>query len=272
MKIILSPVFAFLVFLLLPGNAGAAQQQDTTTPITIRIMTVVICQQDGFLQNLLEPYLSGRNIRIEYSQGHHSEVARAVTEGRIDLAITHTKVQAMHKLEKNGYLEKGRKIFANAMAFLGPTGDPAGITGMHDPVLAVKKIQETGHCFVINGHDRLAKIQEKLLELAGISNSCVIRDEETENLSAVESAVENNAYTLWGLHPYARKGENKLQPVIIPHDMLLEDMSGWAVSGSPVKNEVIDLINYLKSSEAEKRIREFRLDKYKDLQAWWPAS
>lgn len=262
---------AFLLLFFLSGFLNA-EPQDNAPAKTIRIMTVVIVQQDDFLQYLLESWLSDKNTHIEYSKGHHSEVARAVMDGKVDFAITHTKVQAMHKLEKQGLLEQDRILFANAMAFLGPQGDPAGITGLNDPVKVVQKILDGGYCFVINGHDRLARIQEKLLAEAKRDHTCVIRDDNIENETAIESAVANKAYTLWGLHPYARLHDNRLQPVVVPNDMLLEEMSGWAAKDSPVKKEVMDLINYLKSSEAEKKLRDFRLEKFKDLQAWWPAS
>ena len=152
---------------MLPGTVISEPVQDNeAAEKTIRIMTVVICQQENFLQYLLEPYLSGKNIKIVYRQGHHTEVAKAVKNGEVDFVITHKKVKLLQKLESDGLLKKGHLLFANPMAFLGPKGDPAGIKGLDDPVQAVRNIQEKGYCFVINNHDRLARIQKHLLEEA----------------------------------------------------------------------------------------------------------
>lgn len=234
-------------------------------------MTVVICQQDNFLQYLLEPYLSGKNIKIEYRKGHHSEVARAVVNKEVDFVITHKKVKALQKLEAEGRLGKGRTLFANPMVFLGPKGDPAGIKGLSDPVLAVRKILESEYCFVVNNHGRLKMIQEKLLEQSQVKGGCVIRNEENEKLTAMDVAFKKNAYTLWGLHPYAQKSENRLEAILIPDKSLLESMNGWVVSGTDVGNDAKELLNYLDSEEVEKKISEFRLAGYKDIQAWWPV-
>ena len=57
-----------LTLLSLPGYSDNSQNNSPAEK-TIRVMTVVICQQDNFLQYLLEPYLSGKNIKIEYRKG-----------------------------------------------------------------------------------------------------------------------------------------------------------------------------------------------------------
>ena len=89
------------------GDANSAEK-------VLRVMTVVICQQDDFLQYVLAPYLAEKDIRIEYRQGHHSEVAKAVANKEADFVITHTKVKALQKMEK-----KELWIFIILMPFLG---------------------------------------------------------------------------------------------------------------------------------------------------------
>ncbi len=257
-----------ILFALSLSISSARSETDASSEKIIRIMTVVICQQDGFLQYVLEPYLRKNNIKVVYNKGHHSEVAQAVKNKEADFVITHTKVKKLQKMENKGLLNKGVELFANPMAFLGPKDDPAKITGMQDSVQAIKKILESEYCFIINGHQRLAKIQKDLINQTGITDSCVIQSEQ-QNEDVLDEVLEKNAYTLWGLHPYAKKGDDNLLPIVIPDDVLLSNMTAWVVKGSRVEKEAGDLLNYLSTEQAKKRITEFRLNKYENIQAWW---
>lgn len=259
---------ALSIALLLSFNI-VRSEVDTPSEEIIHIMTVVICQQDDFLQTILEPYLTKNNIRAEYRQGHHSEVAQAVKNKEADFVITHTKVKKLQKMESKGLLNKGQQLFANPMAFLGPKGDPVKINGMQDSVQAIKKILESDHCFIINGHERLAKIQKELIKQTAITDSCVIQSDK-QNENVLEDVFKKNAYTLWGLHPYANKGNDKLLPIVIPDEILLSNMTGWVVKGTDKEKDANELLNYLSSEQAKKRIAEFRLKKYVHIQAWWP--
>lgn len=243
-------------------------EADASPEKIIRIMTVVICQQDDFLQYVLTPYLTKNNIKVEYRQGHHSDVAEAAKNKETDFVITHTKVKKLQKMESKGWLYKGQEIFANPMAFLAPKDDPAKITGLQDSVQATKNILESESCFIINGHHRLAKIQKDLINRTGITGACVIQS-ELQNQDVLGYVHEKNAYTLWGLHPYAKKGKGNLLPIVVPSDVLLSNMTGWVVKGSRAEKEASDLLNYLGSAQARKRITEFRLKKYDNIQAWW---
>lgn len=258
-------VLFFCLFLFI--NIAHAETESSPEKI-IRIMTVVICQQENFLQYVLEPYLAGKNIKIEYRQGHNSEVAQAVKTKDADFVIAHTKVKKLQSMEQKGLLNKGQQLFANPMAFLGPEGEPVKIGGMKDPVKAIKKIFESGYCFIINGHTRLAKLQKKFIKRAKIKGACVLQSDK-QNEAILSEVVEKNAYTLWGLHPYVKKGNDKLLPIVIPDKELLSNMTGWTVKGSKSETETEKLLNYLSSEQAKKRITEFRLKKYKNIQAWW---
>jgi len=258
-----------ILFLLTVANSGYPESVPGKDTITLRIMTVVICQQGGFLQYLLEPYLAGKNVRIEYSKGHHSEVAAAVNRGEVDIAITHTKVKAMQDLATSGRLIDGQTIFANPKAFLGPRGDPAHIGGLPDAAMAMQRIQEQGYCYVINPHGEggMEKLQNDLLN-AG-SRHCVINNvQDTEE--ALSTAYEKGAYTMWGLHPYLEKGDGKLEPVVIPDPRMQQNLAAWVVQGSGVEAEARDLVNYLAGDTVKARLVKFRFPGYDTLQPWWP--
>lgn len=231
-------------------------------------MTVVICQQGDFLQYLLEPYLAGKNFNIEYSQGHHSQVAAAVKRGEVDIAITHTKVKAMQELVAAGLLIDGQTVFANPKAFLGPAGDPAGISGLDDAAVAMQRIQEKGYCYVINPHENMTSLQLDLLGGKKSGRNCVI-DTAQNTRDALQVAVEKNAYTMWGLHPYLAKGKGKLQPIVIPDKRLLQTLGAWVVKDSDVEAEARDLVNYLASDVAIERIVKFRFPGLDTIQPWW---
>ena len=232
-------------------------------------MTVVICQQGNFLHYLLEPYLAGKNINIDYSQGHHSQVAAAVKRGDVDIAITHTKVKAMQELVTAGLLIDGQTVFANPKAFLGPAGDPAGIAGQVDAAAVMQQIQEKGFCYVINPHENMTRLQLDLLQGTNSGRNCVI-DNAQNTRDALQMADDKGAYTMWGLHPYLEKGKGKLQPIVIPDQRLLQNLGAWVVQGSDVTEEARDLVEYLASDAARVRIIKFRFPDYDTIQPWWP--
>jgi len=260
------PLVLFLLSIANPDHPEAVTGQDA---ITLRIMTVVICQQGGFLQYLLEPYLAGKNLRIEYSQGHHSEVAAAVKRGEVDIAITHTKVKAMQELTASGRLIHSQTVFANPKAFLGPRGDPATIGELQDAALAMQRIQERGYCYVINPHGEMENLQEQLLEAGTATRHCVINDVKNVR-AALRTAFEKGGYTLWGLHPYLEKGDGTLEPIVISDQRMLQNLGAWVVQGSGVEAEARALVEYLAGDVAQDRLVKFRFPGYDTLQPWWP--
>lgn len=251
-------IFALMLSLFAPAHAAGTE--------TIRIMTVVICQQEDFLRSLLAPWAKDNQLDMVYTQGHHTEVAEAVEKGEVDFVITHAKVKKMQKLEALGVLGTGRQVFANPMVFLGPIDDPAAIDGLKDSLAAQKQIQQAGICTVINSHERLGNIQRKLLAQVADTAVCVI---DSDGQDAVDLAYELKAYTLWALHPYARKSRHRLRPVLIAHDSLLENMEAWVVEASPLKHEAQKLLDYLGTEKVQAQITGFRLQRYPDIQAWW---
>jgi tungstate transport system substrate-binding protein len=263
-----------LCFMLLLPGAVCAQGTvaGAGTPHVIRVMTVVIVQQEGFLPWLLEPFLAGRDLGIEYTQGHHTEVARAVTEGRVDLVIAHTKVRLLREQSAQGILNPGRPLFANPMAFLGPRGDPARIRALNDPVQALRRIQAAGFCYVINRQDRLGAVQDALLgQLDAIDRKCLIDAVANRRDAALVTAGEKGAYTLWGLHPAVQRGDGRLEPVVIADARLLSELSGYVVRGGAEEVLATEILDYLASAPAQRRLTEFRFSAYPELQPWWPV-
>jgi len=237
-------------------------------PQTLRVMSVVIVQQGGFLDELLAPYQAQTGVQIELSKGHHTQVAQAIAAGEVDLVITHSKVKALQKLETEGVLQPRQRLFANPVAFIGPEGDPADVASVADPLTAYDKIQATGHCFVLNRHHRMLALQEQWIAASAINSPCLL---EADEEGFLKTASQQQAYTLWSLHPYARRPEGGLTPVVIGHKSLLENLSGWVVEGSPAEKEAQHLLTYLASETTQKRMTQFRLPGYPNQQAWWPA-
>lgn len=261
------PLSCFLarIVCLFIGLVGAGHAGDVAK--TVRVMTVVIVQQDEFLQQLLEPYLADHNLQIEYRTGHHRELVQAVKDGEVDLIMLHTKIKAMDKLTGQGLLNPGQAVFANPKAFLGPAGDPAKLQGLTDPVLAMQHIREAGKCFVINPHGKLETQQRDYLQKAHIT--CVI-DDAKDTEQALDIAAEKDGYTIWGLHPYLAKGQGRLEPVVIPHEELLQNIGVWVVAGTAVEQEASGIATYLLSDQVRKRYPAFRLKNQPNVQAWWP--
>ncbi len=266
-----SKIQLILFFCVVIFCAGCTKRIADHDAKTIKILSVVIVQQDGFLQYVLEPYLNRQNLTVEFSTGHHSAVASAADAQTIDIAITHIKVKELQALESKGKLSHRKLLFANPMAFIGPAGDPAHLTGMLNADKAVHKLFDNQHCFVINPHKRLRKIQFSLLP-SNTKNlpECVMTNAKN-TMDALAMSEQNNAYTLWGLHPFIAKTKGlSLQPVVVPDPILLENIAGWVIKDSKIKKEAEDLLNYLASDEAQQRLVQFRLKGHEHIQPWWP--
>lgn len=161
-------------------------------------------------------------------------------------------------------------MFANPKAFLGPKGDPAKIEGLQDAVLAMQQIQDGGYCYVINPHGEMEILQNGLLDMTNSVRRCVLNDVQ-DTQAALDTAFEKGAYTMWGLHPYIAEGNDNLQPIVIPDDRLLQNLSAWVVAGSDMEAEAGNLVNNLASEDAKIRITKFRFPGYKDIPPWRPT-
>lgn len=261
-----------MLCLVQPASAESTESANLKERATvIRIMTVVICQQDGFLSYVLEPYLRDKNLTIEYSKGHNREVARAAQNSQADIVMAHTKVKPMQKLAGRGVISDGMVLFANAKVFLGPQGDPAGIAGLRDGNAAMEQIQNAGYCFLVNPHGGLEKLQRAMIKQARPDKHCILEG-ASDTVNALDMANAQNAYTLWALHPYADRGQGRLQPVVIPDQRLVADMGIWLVADSPVAEQARDILAYLAGDDANARITAFRLKAYPEVRPWWPAT
>lgn len=113
-------------------------------------------------------------------------------------------------------------------------------------------------------------LQNGLLDMANSVKRCVLNDVQ-DTQAALETAFEKGAYTMWGLHPYVAKANDNLQPIVIPDDRLLQNLSAWVVAGSDVEAEAGDVVNYLASEDAKIRLTKFCFPGYEDIPPWWPA-
>ena len=258
-------LFSLLLLVSVLVVSGTVLAGDSTK--RLRIMTVVIVQQDDFLPALIAPYLNNHPLDIEYRSGHHREVVQAIQQGEVDLVMVHTKIKAMDKLIQQGLLKPGQPIFANPKAFLAPVGDPDGLSGLLNPLDALNRMQTAHRCFVINPHGALETLQRRFLQQADMD--CVIESAQNTE-QAIELADQKHGYTIWGLHPYQAKTNANLEPIVIPAPDLLQNIGIWVVAGTDMENEANDLADYLLSDPVRKLYMAFRLKDLPNVQAWWP--
>lgn len=217
---------------------------------------------------------SGRGVEIVYTGNDPFAVARA---GKADLVIAHYGHEGVEPFVGGGYGLWPHPVFANAMALLGPPGDPARIRGLTDATEAFRRIAQTKSLFVINGSAGAKYLGDILWAHAGIApGGDWYLDAKVQGPRAVHLAAEKGGYTLFGIPPFLRlkrQARIDLEPLVI--DPLFQRIM-VAIVVNPKQTSHVNadgaraFEQFLLSPAAQARIRSFR---YADFgqQAWWPA-
>lgn len=244
--------------------AGAASAGE------LRVATVPILMQGGFLPRLLATFGARRALELKY----RAAPVKALETGRFDVLLAHQDSFKVRKLQATGLLGAGTPVLANSIAFLGPHADPAGVAQARSASGALTAIRESGACFVVNALDGLSAMQDALLAAATFSPDagCLVRDPETSAAAAPARAARLEGYTLWGAHPFVQSGRSDLRAFVPDDPALLRRIAVFAVRGSPRAVEVSALARYLLEPGVQAEAAAFRLDGHPELRLWWPAT
>ncbi len=168
LKPLLNPALKILLVIavlagLLGGLAGCStttttmQQLTTTvtaTPTTPKpanpqlILATTTSTRDTGLLDLLVPMFeqqTGYQVKT-VAVGSGAAIAMG-QQGQADVLLVHMPDSEL-KLVQDGYGINRRLVMHNDFVIVGPKADPAGITGMTDPVAAMKKIADSQSLFV----------------------------------------------------------------------------------------------------------------------------
>ena len=268
---------AFCLAAVLAGTGSSAYAQGTGR--TLRV--AVVNTPDIVLDELIPAFerITGYDVVLEIGEGAY-EAARA---GRADLVIAHYGHPGTQPFVEEGLGRWPRMVFSNQAVLVGPSSDPAGIRGLPDAATAIGRIAERGGEFLVNNAATERYLAEVLWRTAGSpAKSRWQIDLQLRDQTAIETAAQRGAYTLWGVVPFVRfleqrreQGRPVAMEALVVRDPIFQRIM-VSVVVNPARIRGVDeggalaFERYLLDPSTQARIRQFRHHGLAE-QTWWPA-
>jgi tungstate transport system substrate-binding protein len=276
-----------LIAVLYPGaRPWVAEATSPPEPSIVRLAVVNATEFSGLFDVLGRDFQEQTGYQLEVFSGSAGTVGDTVgdddifvegPDGVADVLISHYGRRPVQQFVQDGFGLWPVTVFANTMALIGPSSDPANIRGTRDVVEAFRRIAETESPYVSNAIRQAKYIEDIIWEAAGRppKTSWYI-DAGARAGEAVDAAAALGAYTLWGAFPFLQhQQEFQLDlELMVAEDPLLQRLM-VAIAVNPEKFPVGNfeggqaLQRYLLTPAAQASIRAFRIPGV-DFQLWWP--
>jgi tungstate transport system substrate-binding protein len=178
------------------GHAGDSRE-------VVRLAVVNTPVDSGLLAALLPRFEAQSGYRVEIAKGGAAyERAR---RGEADLVISHYGKGDVEAFVYSGIGLWPRPVFASRLVMVGPQSDPAGIRGLNDPFVAMRRIVASESPFVLGKSAGTRYLAEMLL--AGADDPARGPWFELTELSGkelVNHAREKGGYTVLAALGFAR--------------------------------------------------------------------
>jgi tungstate transport system substrate-binding protein len=233
---------------------------------------------DDVLRPLLPAFEQQAGLRasIVYTGNDPFSAGRS---GQADLVIAHYGHDGVEPFVTGGFGLWPKAVFANQMALMGPSSDPAGVRGTRTLAEAFRRLETTKSAYVVNASGGARYLEE--IARTGRGKPGDVIDTGAENAAAVRLAADRGAYVLWGVPPFLRwkrqqsiEQATNIEPLVIDDPMLQRIMVAIVVNAKAVKGVNSDgaqrLQQFLLSPAIQARIAAFRYPDF-DRQVWWPA-
>lgn len=255
MHTILKTALGFFL-LLLPAAAA-------DTP-RLRFATTTSVQDSGLLPFLLPRFEELCRCKVDVIAVGTGQALKLAEGGDVDLVLVHAP-EAELEFVNRGYGVNRKTLMVNDFVILGPPADPARIRGEKSAAAALAAIARRGATFISRGDDSGTHRKEKAIwKQAEITPRGAWYLEIGQGMGAtLTMAGEKGAYTLSDRATWlGRRDQLKLQVLSEGDPDLLNYYSAILVNPArvpAVKDRLaLQLINWLCSSEGQKRIGDFR--------------
>ena len=245
---------------------------------TVRLALVNV--PDDVLRPLLPMFREqqGHSAVIAYTGNDPFAEGRA---GRADLVIAHFGHAGVEPFITAGLGLWPKAVFANQMALIGPSSDPAGVRGVRSLSEAFRRITATKSRYVANASAGATYLEQIAAASMSSGRPASIESGGLENAAAVRFASERGAYVIWGVPPFLRwkrqqtiEQATDLEPLVIDDPTLQRIMVAIVVNPAAVKGvnsaAATAFQSFLLSPAIQARIAAFRYPDF-DHQVWWPA-
>lgn len=260
----------------LGASTGPANVYGQTPETAVRLAAVNTPEFGGLLDALLATFTSLTGTKVAVHSGE--DVYEQARAGNADIVLSHYGHRGVEAFITEGLGQWPRTVFANQLALVGPSGDPARVRGLTDVVQAFSRIVGSNSIYVANTGPGITYVENILWEAAGRPpKGSWYRNDGTQNEVAMTTAARIGAYSIWGVFPFLRLQQLlgfDLQPLVLG-DPLLQRIMGTTVV-NPLKiagvnsTGALALQQYLLTPATQAQIRAFRVPGV-DQQLWWPA-
>jgi tungstate transport system substrate-binding protein len=276
MKTLLPWLFGVLLLVLPVVSAQPAEPK-----AVLRVAAVITPESSGLLQQLLADFekQTGHKVLVDSRQ----DVFGLARDGKADLVLAHYGHGGTEDFCSEGLGSWPHPVFSNQAALIGPSSDPAQIGGIRDAVEAFRRIALAKAPFVVNNSATEKYLAELLWHAAGKPDQAGwYRDKglrnQAETKDAIQAAVHEKGYTLWGLVPFLKYQEEHpdcgMKALVTDDPLFQRLMVTVVVQPEKIKGVNVEgaraLERFLLAPETQARIRAFRVDGF-DGQVWWPA-
>ena len=231
----------------------------------IKMATTTSTDNSGLLDVLIPPFEKKFDVKVDIIAVGTGKALKLGENGDVDIVFVHARA-AEEKFVKDGYGVNRRDVMYNDFIIIGPKNDPAGVKGMKDVAMALKKIAGKRASFISRGDESGTHQKEKSLwEVAKITPEGDWYLETGQGMGAtLQIADEKQAYTITDRGTYlAYKGKIDL-PILVEGDKRLFNPYG-IIAVNPAKHAHVNyiyamaFIGWVTSVQGQKIIAEHKL-------------
>jgi tungstate transport system substrate-binding protein len=253
-------ILTILGLILFSGVLNAEQR--------MKMSTTTSTDNSGLLEALIPPFEKMFDIKVDIIAVGTGKALKLGENGDVDIVFVHAR-GAEDKFVDAGFGVNRRDVMYNDFVIIGPENDPAGIKGMKDAALALKKIAEAKAPFISRGDDSgTHKKEKKIWEKVGISTKGQWYQEVGQGMGAVlKIADEKKAYTMADRGTFLSFSEKISLPVLCEGDPVLYNPYG-IIAVNPAKHAHVNYVNamaligWITSIKGQEIIRELGKEKF----------
>ena len=189
----------------------------------IILATTTSTQDSGLLDELIPVFEQESGYVVKIIAVGTGKALTMGQEGNADILLVHAP-SSEKEFMAGGYGEERFLVMHNDFVIVGPDDDPAGVSGMDDPVAALKQIAAMQAIWISRGDDSGTHKKEKgFWEQAGLTPEGEWFLESGQGMGAtLQIASEKNAYTLTDRATYLFLMDNLASEILVEgHGSLL---------------------------------------------------
>ena len=259
----------------------------------LKMSTTTSTESSGLLEVLLPALEKDTGIKIKVIAKGTGAAIKDGEDGNVDVILVHA-VKRENKFVADGFGTKRYPVMHNDFVLLGPAADPAGVKGLKESPIALKKIADAKAPFISRGDDSGTHTKElEVWKSSGVAMAekkmTMAKDGKnvevvTQSPAGAESwyisigqgmgktltfADEKQAYTIadrgtYIAYKYGKKPALGLE-VLVEGDANLANPYG-VIPVNPAKfahvkyDVVMEFVNWLTGEPGQKVIRDFQLE------------